>query len=282
MRIGMNLMLWSTAPSYIEMESHLEMLATMGYDCVEIPIYTLESSDIEQFALKCDRLGLEIQAIDVFNADVADIISHDSALRKAAVDRAIECVHKARDIGANVLSGPFFQGLCAPPTKVGPTKEEWMWCVEGLQKIAIEARSCSNVRIACEPLNRFEMHIVNTLERANRLLEETGMDNLGLLADTNHANIEELDVEKSFCKYASKIFNVHISENNRGIPGSGHGIPKSLFKAMVKAGYSGNFIVEAFNCEKDEVLPFLRIWEPFAESKEVICSRSIDFIKSNL
>lgn len=282
MRVGMNMMLWTTQPGYEEYGGKLEYLRKLGYDAVEIPVYDLSAWDIDQYAKEAERLEMEVQAIDVFTADIADMIGHDPAKRAAAVERCKTDVHKARDLGSRLISGPFFQGLCAPATEEGPTPDEYKWAVEGLREVAEEAKRCGNLLVAAEPLNRFEMHIVNTLEKANELCLETGMDNLGLLADTNHANIEELDVAESYCRYADRIFNVHISENNRGIPGTGHGVPKELFKRMKDAGYKGNVIVEAFQCEPGEVLPLLRIWTPFCSSKEEICERSITFIRENM
>ena len=282
MRVGMNLMLWTSAPTMREHGDCVRRLAELGYDAFEMPVYDTSAKDIEAFAHLGQELNMEVQAIDVFTADIADMIGHDSASRKAAVARCIEDVHKARDLGSRLIAGPFFQGLCAAPTKVGPTQQEWDWAVEGLRKVGEEAQCCGGLLVAVEPLNRFEMHLVNTLEKADQLLRETGLENLGLLADTNHANIEELDVVESYSKYAPRIFDVHISENNRGIPGTGHGVPSNLFKAMIEADYKGNFIVEAFNCEEGEVLPLLRIWEPFAKSKDEICARSIAFIRENL
>lgn len=282
MRVGMNLMLWTTNPTFDRYGNCLDRLSELGYDAVEIPIYDLTADDISKYANKALALNMEPQAIDVFTADIGDMISSNSSLRRAAIERCKEDVHKARDLGSRLISGPFFQGLCAAPTQIGPTKDEWAWAVDGLREVAEEAQDCGGLLVAAEPLNRFEMHIVNTLEKANALCEETGMPNLGLLADTNHANIEELDVEANYCKYAKRIYNMHISENNRGIPGTGHGIPPTLFKAMISAGYTGNAIVEAFNCEAGEVMPLLRIWEPFASSKDAICERSIAFIRKNM
>ena len=282
MRIGFNLMMWTMAPEYEAMAPVINRLAELGYEAVEIPVHDIPARDMEKFSSLARQLGMELQAIDLVTADEGDMISHDAALRRAAVKRYQESIHRARDIGAKVLSGPFFQGLCAPPTRLGPVREEWAWAVEGLRCLAEEAMACGGILLAAEPLNRFEMHIVNRLDQADTLCSQTGMQNLGLLADTHHANIEELDVTETFTKYAKRIFNVHISENNRGIPGAGHGIPATLIRSMLDAGYEGNFVVEAFNCEHGEVLPMLRIWEPLAPSKDEICQKSIAFIKSCL
>jgi len=83
---------------------------------------------------------------------------------------------------------------------------------------------------------------------------------MGILADTHHGNIEELDIIESYTKFIDKNVNIHISENNRGIPGTGHAIPAS-FGAMQKAGYKRKLHSEAFNANVPQTLAFLRIWK---------------------
>lgn len=280
MKIGMNLMLYTFDPKFAELEPRLEKLKEWGYDAFEVGIGGLDSSEIQRFSAKAVELGMEPQCLDLFPASLGDMIGHDPAKRRYAIDRIKLGVHKTRDMGAKVFSGPFFQGLNST-TDVGPTEEEWKWAVEGLRECAEEAQSCS-VLLGAEPLNRFEMHIVNTIAQAYKLCEEVGLPNMGILADTHHANIEELDLVDTYIKHIDRIFDIHVSENNRGIPGSGHGIPPHLFKALEKAGYKGNLIIEAFNANVKEVLPLLRIWSPFAKTEDEIAIKGLQFIKSNL
>ncbi len=280
MRIGMNLLLWTSNPHYDSDVHYIEKLKNFGYEAFELGIADLTPQDITKFAKKAQETDMEIHALDLFPVTVGDLIGHDPSMRRAAIDRLKTGVHKARDIGSSVFSGPFFQGLCNT-TQVGPTEEERKWCVEGLREIGEEALR-SDILIAAEPLNRFEMHIANTIAQAYELCERTGLANVGILADTHHANIEELDVTKSYVKHIDRIFHVHISECNRGIPGSGHGVPRDLFHYMLNAGYKGNFVVEAFNANVPETLPLLRLWAPLASSEDEIAIKSIAFIKDCL
>ena len=281
MRIGMNLMLWTFNPSYDEHGELLDRLKGFGYDAFEIGIGELSGPNIRRFAARAVELDLEPQAVDLFPVTVGDMISSDPAMRRAALDRLIVGVHKARDLGAKVFSGPFFQGLNST-TSIGPTDQERAWAVEGLRRLGEEGQRCGGIRIAVEPLNRFEMHIANTIAQAYALCEKAGLENVGILADTHHGNIEELDIVKSYTSHIDRIFNIHISENNRGIPGSGHGIPPALFQALKHAGYQGNLIIEAFNANVKEVLPLLRIWTPFADSEDEIARQGLKYIRENL
>jgi D-psicose/D-tagatose/L-ribulose 3-epimerase len=280
MKIGMNLMLYTFNPNFAEHEKYLDRLKDWGYGAFEVCIAGLDATEIKKFANKADSLNMEPQCLDLFPVSEGDLIGKDPAKRRYAIDRIKLGSHKTRDMGARVFSGPFFQGL-NNTTDVGPTQEEWKWAVEGLRECAEEAKSCG-VLLAAEPLNRFEMHIVNTISQAYKLCEEVGLDNMGILADTHHGNIEELNIVDSYVEHIDRIFNIHVSENNRGIPGSGHGIPTNLFPALKNCGYKGNLIIEAFNANVKEVLPLLRIWTPFANTEDEIAIKGLQFIKDNL
>ncbi len=280
MKIGMNLMLWTAHPDFAADSQTIDKLSDFGYDAFEMTVGELDGALIAKYAKKAQEKGMTVQALDLFPVTEGDLIGHDPAMRRAAVERLKAGVHKARDLGSPVFSGPFFQGLCNT-TQVGPTEEERKWCVEGLRAIGEEAQKC-DMLIAAEPLNRFEMHICNTIAQAYDLCSRTELDNVGILADTNHANIEELDVTKSYVSHADRIFNIHLSECNRGIPGSGHGIPRDLCKAMLAAGYKGNFIVEAFNANVPETKPLLRLWAPLADTEDEIAVKGLQYIQDCL
>ncbi len=280
MKIGMNLMLYSSSPKFSQMEPEIDKLKSFGYDAFELPIGELDSFEIDKFSKKALAMDMVVQCLDLFPVDEGDLIGKDPSKRRAAINRIKLGCHKTRDMGSKILSGPFFQGL-GNSTTIGPTKEEWDWAVEGLQECAQEAKDC-DIFLGAEPLNRFEMYIVNTIAEAYELISEVGYENMGILADTHHANIEELDVVKAYISHIDKIFNIHISENNRGIPGSGHGIPKDLFRALKENGYKGNLIIEAFNAEENQGLPLLRIWHPYAKTKDEVAIKGLKFIKDNL
>ena len=280
MKVGINLMLYTGTPNFKEHEALLEKLHGFGYDAFELCVGDLSPDEIAKFAKKAVDLGMEAQAVDLFSVDIADPIGHDPNARRAAIDRLKLSAHKARDLGAKIYSGTFFQGLCST-TSIGPTDEERKWAVETLYAVGKEAQTCG-LKIAAEPLNRFEMHIVNTIEKAYALCVATGLDNVGIMADTHHSNIEELDLVKAYVDHIDRIFNIQISENNRGTPGSGHGIPTNLFDAVLHAGYQGNFIIESFNANVPATLPLLRIWEPLVPTEDEIAIEGLKFIRNNI
>lgn len=280
MKVGINLLLWTAAPNFAQHEHILEDLKEWGFDAFEIGVAGLDASEINKFARKGEALGLERTTLDVYIASDFDMISPDKDSRRKAIDFTKSNIAKTRDIGAKVYSGPMFQGLCNT-TSVGPSQDEWNWAVEGLRECALFAQE-KGVKLAAEPINRFEMYLLNSMDQAYQLVTDVGVDSLGILADTHHSNIEEYDTAESWAKVVDKIHHVHISENNRGIPGEGHAITPAVFEVLKKGGYNGYLVIEAFNANVPETLPLLRLWRPFVKDESEIAKKGLAFIKKHL
>jgi D-psicose/D-tagatose/L-ribulose 3-epimerase len=280
MKIGVNLLLWTASPTFSEHGRLLDDLKEWGFDAFEIGVGGLSASEIGKFSKKADELGLTVAALDVFLAAEYDTISPDAEKRKKTAALIKSCIDKAADIGAKTFSGPLYQGLCNS-TQTGPTGDEWKWAVDILRDCARHAKA-KGIRIAAEPLNRFEAYLVNSMKQAYDFARDVGEDNFGILADTHHSNIEEYDVAASWAKVVDRIYSVHISENNRGIPGYGHAIQPAVFEALKKGGYDGNLIIEAFNANVPAIAGMLRLWRPFADKESIIAKEGLKFIKKHL
>ena len=281
MKIGMNLFLWTDAVQYDKHRPLLDLIKGMGFDGVEFPVETMSTGDIEKFSAACDSLGLGRTAVAVFNPALYDPISPDVSLRKASVRAIGEWSEKTKMLGADLLSGPFFQGL-GRFSGSPPTDEEWKRALETLREGCSKA-AANGVRVALEPLNRFEMYMANTIAEAKRFVLELNLPNVGILGDTMHANIEELDVTGAYCGAMPHLFHVHISESNRGTPGSGHGVPETLIPALKKAGYDGWLTIEAFHGgSTPSMIPALCLWKSCDDTPQEMARKGLDFIRSKL
>ena len=79
----------------------------------------------------------------------------------------------------------------------GTPEDEWKWVVEGLKEVYDHAQKCG-VKMAIEPLNRFETYFLNIAADAAKLAADIHHPNIGILFDTFHANIEEKDVAQAY------------------------------------------------------------------------------------
>jgi D-psicose/D-tagatose/L-ribulose 3-epimerase len=281
MKVGMNLFLWTDAVQYDKHRHLLDLIKGMGFVGVEFPVETMNVKDIEKFSAACDSIGLGRTAVAVFNPALYDPISPDASLRKAAVRAIGEWSEKTKMLGADLLGGPFFQGL-GRLSGASPTEDEWKRALDTLHE-GCSIAAANGIRIALEPLNRFEMYFVNTIAGAQRFIKELGLPNVGILGDTMHANIEELDVAGAYCGAMPHLFHVHISESNRGTPGSGHGVPAALFSGLKAAGYDGWLTIEAFHGgSTPSMIPALCLWKSCEDTPEEMARKGLEFIRSKI
>ncbi len=279
MKIGMNLLLWTDRPT----REHLPLLRQIkewGFDGVEFPLDDMTPEDTLLFSQELKRLSLGATGIIAMPADKADPISPDPALRLCAVSYMKACIEKAAVLGANVIAGPLYQGL-GRFTGAGPTEDEIGWCVDTYRQILPYAREYG-ITLAGEPINRFETYFVNTIEQALCIVKRIDSPYFGIHADTCHGNMEELDLARSIREAGQYIRHVHISENTRGIPGTGCAVPDAIFKALSEIGYDGWLTIEAFDTSVPALASRLHIWREMAPCKEDIAVKGLAYIKERL
>ena len=149
------------------------------------------------------------------------------------------------------------------------TDEEWKRCVDGLQELGRYSEEFK-VRVAVEPLNRFETFFLNTAADALRLCEEVAHPNIGVLYDTFHANIEEKNQAAAIRLLGKHIFHVHTCENDRGIPGSGPIDWPGVIGALKEIGYDDWLVIESFGPGIKEIAAAACIWRDLAAQPDDI------------
>jgi D-psicose/D-tagatose/L-ribulose 3-epimerase len=280
MKIGMNMLLWTDRPNAREHRALFDQIKGWGFDGVEIPIDPVNNSEARALGQMLDELGLQRTAITALDATVADPSSVDANLRKAAVDTLKRNVEHAREAGAQLLCGPIFQGL-GKFTGAAPRADEWKHAVETIREVAEFAKTYQ-VRLALEAINRFEMYIVNTVSDGAKFVKDVGLPNVGLLVDTHHSNIEENQTAAAWESVAEHIFHVHISENNRGVPGSGHAVSQDVFELLKRMPYEGWVTIEAFGQTVPGLISRLHLWRSYSQHNDDAARLGIEFIRSQL
>ncbi|HSJ04576.1 MAG: sugar phosphate isomerase/epimerase family protein [Verrucomicrobium sp.] len=282
MKIGFNLLLW-TGHVTEENFALFPKLKAVGYDGLEIPIF--DTSDPEHFkkigqALKDN--GLEATAVTVLPDEAHNAISPDAKNRQGAIDHlktVFDCAHNA---GVQVLCGPYYQVL-GQFTGRFPTETELDHAAEVHRAISPVAEA-AGVKCAIEALNRFESHLLNTMEQASSYVKRVNHPNFGTMYDTFHANIEEKDpigaIETVY--NSGKLFHIHISENDRGTPGRGHAPCREAIRKAKSLGYDGWLTIEAFGGSLPDLAAATRVWRDFFSSPEEVYTEGYELIKSTL
>jgi D-psicose/D-tagatose/L-ribulose 3-epimerase len=162
----------------------------------------------------------------------------------------------------------------------GATDEEWKRGVEHLRRAA-EYAAGAGVVLAEEVVNRFELYHLNTLDQAIRCIDEVGHPNCRIHLDTFHAHIEEKDPGEAIRRAGSRIAHVHISENDRGVPGTGSVQWVPTFDALRDIGYDGWLTVEAFGNFLPNLAAATKIWRKLFDSEDELAADAYAFLASN-
>ena len=213
-------------------------------------------------------MGLEATGIGVMPGGGKSAVSADPGEREAALDHIKWLIDCTEALGGKLVSGPFHQPL-GEFTGLPPSEAEKARVAE-VHKRAARYAALAGVDMAVEPLNRFECYFLNTAAAAAEMVARVDEPNYGYLYDTFHFNIEENSVAGVIEETARAIKHVHISENNRGVPGSGHIDFDAVFRTLHKVGYDGWMTVEAFGSALPDLAAATKIWRPLFDSPEAV------------
>jgi D-psicose/D-tagatose/L-ribulose 3-epimerase len=279
MKIGFCMLLWTTHVG----DSHraiLEDIKATGYDGVEIPIFEGSPDDYAKIGRTLDEIGLERTAITVIPTLDKNPLSDDPIERQAAIDYLKHCVDCADALGSRQLAGPLHQTLGHFSGAATTDKERAR--AREVHHVAGDYAAAHDMRIVLEAINRFESYFANTMHDLAAYLDTVDHPAITGMYDTFHANIEELDPVAAFTDNIRHISYVHISENDRGVPGRGHVPWAETFRAIKRSGYNGWLTIEAFGRGLPELAAATRVWRDFAESPEAVYRDGFKHIQEGL
>jgi D-psicose/D-tagatose/L-ribulose 3-epimerase len=278
MKTGMNLLLWTDHVT--EAQDHvIDQIKDLGFDAVEIPVFN--TSDLTPYARLGRRLqvqGLSATAVTVMGPD-SNPISPDPMIRAAAVahlDRAMEC---GQQFGCEILCGPLHSAI-GVFSGTGPTEDEFRFGVETLQKAAEKAQA-RGIKLAIESLNRFENYFLTTSAQTVRFVQAVNHPSCKMMYDSFHAHIEEKNQADAIRACAAETIHVHVSENDRGTPGTGQVDWDSFFGGLARLGYNGYLTIEAFGTALPALAAATKVWRSLFPDAMGLCRDGLAFIKKH-
>jgi sugar phosphate isomerase/epimerase len=217
----------------------IERMKQTGVDALEI------SGEPDQFDAKEVRALLKEYGRKAWGSvtlTLADrnLAAKDSAQRAKTVDYMKRVVTLAKEIDGQIVTVvPVTVGKVTPDSTV---ENEWKWMVEGMREVYTHSEK-AGIRLAIEPLNRFETYLINRGDQALALANEVG-PNCGICLDLFHMNIEEADLLAAFRNAKGRFFDVHIADNNRFAPGMGTLDFAKIVETIRATGYDGALTLE--------------------------------------
>ncbi|MDI9368033.1 MAG: sugar phosphate isomerase/epimerase family protein [Thermotogota bacterium] len=227
-----------------KMEEKMSFMYKLGFDGFEIDGRLL----IEEFAeVKAAVRSTGVPVTSACGGYRGWIGDFSSERRSQAVKDIVEILKALADVGGKGIVVPAAWGIFSkrlppmvPPRTDSEDTSVLLDSLESLDKVAAQ----TDTFIYLEPLNRYEDHMLNTLQSAAELIELGGFSNVRLTADAFHMNIEEADLRKSIVQNKEFIAHVHIADSNRYQPGQAHLDFDYFFSALSQIDYSGNVVFE--------------------------------------
>ena len=258
MRLGINLL---CASGHIgEAEFGLFDLARdSGFDHVELPALSGQPGDYAAAERRLKALGLScgVTAITTPEADPTSADPETRARGQAHLRWILDCAEAA---GALTVGGPFHAPI-GHFTGTGPTEDELARGAEAHRAMAEDAQRRGLV-LALEILNRFETHFMNTTAQARAYAERVDHPAFGIMYDTFHAHIEEKNQPAAIAHLGNAMHVLHVSENDRGVPGTGQVDFAAILAAAREMGFDGPVVIEAFGSGLPELAAATRVWRP--------------------
>jgi sugar phosphate isomerase/epimerase len=214
-------------------------LAKFGYESIEI------SGEPYIYNTKEVRKVLQDHGIRCWGAvtlmlEDRNLVARDDAQRAKSVQYTKDCVTMVKELdGYELTIVPATVGKISPD---GTPEEEWEWAVDSMKQVYDHALK-EGVKLAVEPINRFETYFCSRAAQAIALAKATGAE-CGVCLDAFHLNIEEADPLESVRSAKGLLVDFHVADTNRFACGQGHWDWKKLVDTLKSIGYDGALTVE--------------------------------------
>lgn len=278
MKFGVNTFIWTSSYSTDRDIELIDKVADMGFDVFEVACENPDSINASSLKRKLASRKLDVIVCGVFGSD-RDISSVDADTRENGKEYVRWCVDTAYEIGSPLVVGPMYASVGKPhPGSKAQTTAEYERSVESMKELAAYA-SDSGIRLALEAINRFETHLINTTQQALDYIADVGTSNVGLHLDTFHMHIEEKNSAAAVRLAGDRLFHLHASENDRGVPGTGQVNWDGVFTALKDIQYNAAVVIEAFTPNLKSIEKVVSSWRTVAPDQDTIARDGLAFLR---
>jgi sugar phosphate isomerase/epimerase len=214
-------------------------LAKYGYESIEISgePYTYDAKHVRGVL---QEHGIRCWGSVTLMLGERNLVAKDLAQREKSVQYVKDCVTMVKELdGYEMTIVPATVGKIVPD---GTPEEEWEWAVGSMKEIYDHALK-EGVKLAVEPINRFETYFCSRAAQAIALAKATGPE-CGVCLDAFHLNIEEDDPYESIISAKGLLVDFHVADTNRFACGQGHWDWLKLVGTLKTIGYDGALTVE--------------------------------------
>jgi D-psicose/D-tagatose/L-ribulose 3-epimerase len=272
-RFGMHSSLWTASWTREAAELLIPEAASHGLEVIEIALLAPETIDVEHSLALFKAHGVAPTASLCLPMEDNAALHPERAER--FLGRALETAHA---LGCSILGGVTYSTLGWRSGRP-PEEAELANIAKALTPIARRAAEVGML-IGIEPCNRYETHLLNTTAQALAMLERIGEPNVTIHLDTYHMNIEEKGIGRGIAQAGRHCRYIHLSESDRGVPGTGTIDWDETFRALAASGFDGDLVMESFVTLPPEIASALSVWRAVARDRHEVLEKGVPYLKS--
>jgi sugar phosphate isomerase/epimerase len=224
------------------LDNACQRAAALGFNAVEIFPPTAEHLNARELRDLLRKHELRLAALGTGAGWVLRklrLTDPDPGVRRRAIDFAGSIVDLAGSFGAPAIIGSM-QGRWDPSATRDQAIE---WLAAALDQLGPRAHALG-VPLLIEPLNRYETNLLNTVDETLALLDRLHTQNVQILCDLFHMNIEERNIPDALRAAGSKLGHVHFADSNRRAIGFGHTDMAPIAAVLREIGYQNGVSAE--------------------------------------
>jgi D-psicose/D-tagatose/L-ribulose 3-epimerase len=220
-------------------ETTIRRLAKYGYESIEISgePYQYDTKDVLRI-LK--ENGIRCWGSITLMVEGRNLVAGDEETRAKSVQYVKDTVSMVKELEGYEVS--IVPGEVGKVNADSTPEAEWQWAVDGMKEIHEHAQQ-EGIKLAVEPINRFETYFISRADQARALADATSPD-VGVCLDTFHLNIEESDPYEAIRDAGDRLVDLHVADNNRLACGMGSWDWARVVDILREIGYDGALTVE--------------------------------------
>lgn len=239
-----------------------------GFDFIEISLL-----NPKEFDAAAHKKALTDAGIKAMGSLVLPEWAHMPEEPEKAKQFLISALEKLEAVGGTFLGGCIAYAL-------GKFTGDRQVVIDTLGEVAEDAKK-RGITLGIEVVNRYESNLYNTMADTRDTILATGADNIKIHVDTYHMLYEEEGFYKPLVENADVLGYMHMSENHRGLLGSGTVNWSEIFRGLADAKYKGPMVVKSFPAVNPDLAAAIKLWRPPTQSSEFLAREGLKFLKEN-
>lgn len=277
-KIAANTFIWHSPLTTEILETRLPQLARWGFDAVELPLENVGDWDVERCHTLLTDLGLQSLVGAVF-APGRELAGASKETQETTLAYMRSAIDVAAAQGSPMVIGPAYCSV-GRTWRVSPSERAQLLTElrENYLKL-IDYAGPRGVKIALEPLNRYETSVFNTTEQLMDMIDGLDPNVVGLNLDTYHMNIEERSIGGGLRLAGDRLLHLQVCGNDRGAPGGDHTPWEEIFSTLKDIGYRGVLGIESFTSDNASISTAASIWRPLAKTQDDLAVDGLAFLR---